>query len=181
MAPLPWLRVRGQGEISDGAVTLRPLRKSDVSQLVEACADPLIPRFTRVPSPYTAAHARAALEPSGDELRRVIVDAADDERLLGLCSLLRFVPGGRSCEVGYWLAAWARGRGVATRAVQLLCAWGFGELELERIELHAHVDNPASRAVAARAGFAEFGSKLDENGRELVLYARSSRTARAAR
>jgi RimJ/RimL family protein N-acetyltransferase len=173
--------VGGPGEISDGAVTLRALRESDVAQLVEACADPLIARFTRVPSPYTLEHAYAALEPAGDEIRRAVVAAGDEARLLGLCSLLRFAPDGRSCEVGYWLAAWARGRGVATRAVELLCAWGFEHLSLERIELHAHASNPASRAVAARAGFAELGAKREEDGRELVLYARSSSTARAAR
>src|SRR3954447_15957762 len=104
-------------------ITLRPLREDDVPLIYEACQDPLIPRFTQVPSPYTLEHARAALEPDGDEVRRAIAGAQDD-RFLGLCGLLRFAPGGRSCEVGYWLAPWARGRGVVTRAVELLCAWG---------------------------------------------------------
>src|SRR4051812_11389124 len=120
-------------------------------------------------------HARAALEPEDGEIRRAIADAADD-RLLGIGGLMRFAPDGRSCEVGYWLAPWGRGRGAATRAVDLICEWGFGTLGLERIELHAHTENAASRAVAARAGFTEFARKL-EDGRELVLYARSARTA----
>ena len=167
--------------LTDGVVALRPLREADVPQVVEACQDPLISRFTRVPSPYTEAHARAALESDGDEIRRAIVEAGDDARLLGLCSLLRFAPDAPSCEVGYWLAPWARGRGVATRAVELICGWGFAKLALERIELHAHRENGASRAVAGRAGFAECGTRVESDGRELVLYARSSSTARAAR
>ena len=162
-------------ELTDGVITLRPPREDDVPLLHEACQDPEIPRFTRVPSPYTLEHAYGALQTDGDEMRRVVVGA--DDRLLGLCSLLRFAPDGRSCEVGYWLAVWARGRGVATRAVELSCVWGFESLGLERIELHAHTENAASRAVAGRAGFAEFGTKADEDGRELVLYARSSSTA----
>jgi RimJ/RimL family protein N-acetyltransferase len=56
-------------------------------------------------------------------------------------------------EVGYWLGGRARGRGHATRAVRLICTWGFETLGLERIELQAAVDNPASQRVAERAGF----------------------------
>ena len=161
--------------LSDGAITLRPLCQDDVPLIYEACQDPLIPRFTRVPSPYTMEHAVGALHPDGDEIRRAIVDG--DDRLLGLCSLMRFSPDAKTCEVGYWLAPWGRGRGAATRAVELSCHWGFSALGLERIELHAHSENAASRAVADRAGFEQFGRKVEEDGRELVLYARSSSTA----
>jgi ribosomal-protein-serine acetyltransferase len=161
--------------LTDGVIALRPLREDDVPLIFEACQDPLIPRFTRVPSPYTMEHAHGALHADGDEIRRAIVGA--DDRLLGVGGLLRFAPDGRSCEVGYWLAPWGRGRGAATRAVELLCDWGFATLGLERVELHAHTENEASRAVAERAGFAEAGRKHDEDGRELVVYARSASTA----
>jgi RimJ/RimL family protein N-acetyltransferase len=56
-------------------------------------------------------------------------------------------------EVGYWLVAAARGQGHATRAVQLICGWGFAALALERIALLAATGNPASQHVAERAGF----------------------------
>ena len=161
--------------LTDGDISLRPLRQEDVPLIYEACQDPLIPRFTRVPSPYTMEHAVGALHPDGDEIRRAVVDAGD--RFLGVCGLLRFAPDGLSCEVGYWLAPWGRGRGAATQAVELTCRWGFGALGLERIELHAHTENAPSRAVAERAGFVEFGRKTEDDGRELVLYARSSSTA----
>ena len=59
----------------------------------------------------------------------------------------------RRAEVGYWLALDARGRGHATRAVNLICGWGFEILDLERIELLAATGNPASQRVADRAGF----------------------------
>ena len=163
-------------ELTDGVVRVRPLRVDDVPLIYEACQDPEIPRFTRVPTPYTMDHAHGALEPEEGEIRRAIADAADD-RLLGVGGLMRFFDDGRSCEIGYWLGPWGRGRGAATRAVELLCAWGFSQLGLERIELHAHTENAPSRAVADRAGFAEFGRKVEEDGRELVLYARSASSA----
>jgi RimJ/RimL family protein N-acetyltransferase len=59
----------------------------------------------------------------------------------------------KSAEVMYWLAPWGRGRGVATRAVNLLCQWAFQQFDLDRITLHAHCENIRSQAVAKRAGF----------------------------
>ena len=56
-------------------------------------------------------------------------------------------------EVGYWLAADARGGGHATRAVRLACRWAFDSLGLERIDLLAAAGNIPSQRVAERAGF----------------------------
>jgi RimJ/RimL family protein N-acetyltransferase len=62
-------------------------------------------------------------------------------------------------EIGYWVAAEARGRGVATRAVRLLADWGRAELGLTRIDVLPHRDNAASRRVAEKAGFTETGDR----------------------
>jgi RimJ/RimL family protein N-acetyltransferase len=59
--------------------------------------------------------------------------------------------------VGYWLAAHARGRGVATHPTLLLARWGFERLGLERLELTCAPDNPASQRVAERCGFTREG------------------------
>ncbi len=48
--------------LSDGVVTLRGFESSDVDMLVELCRDPEIPRWTLVPSPYTAQHAHEYLD-----------------------------------------------------------------------------------------------------------------------
>jgi ribosomal-protein-serine acetyltransferase len=82
-----------------------------------------------------------------------IVSAADDTELLGSISLMRIDWDDLRGEVGYWLAAHARGAGHVTRAVRLICAWGFQKLGLERIELLAATANPASQRVAERSGF----------------------------
>jgi RimJ/RimL family protein N-acetyltransferase len=62
-----------------------------------------------------------------------------------------------TAEVSYFLAARARGRGLATRAVGLAARWAFGELGLARLELRAHPANEASHRVAERAGFRREG------------------------
>lgn len=145
--------------ISDGVVGLRAWAPDDVPWIVEACQDPEIPRWTLVPSPYTehdgqafVAAAATALE-SGEAAHLAIVDARTGDRL-GAIGLNVIVWDRKAADVGYWVASYARGRGVAGRALVLITQWGFEVLGLERLELRPHRQNLASRAVARRAGFA---------------------------
>jgi hypothetical protein len=47
-------------EIAAGAVQLRPFDPTHLTELVAACQDPEIARWTRVPSPYTNDDAPSA-------------------------------------------------------------------------------------------------------------------------
>jgi RimJ/RimL family protein N-acetyltransferase len=144
--------------LSDGATVLRPWRESDVPKLVAICRDEEITRWTRVPTVYGITAARAwiaesqALVSDGISAPFAIVDPTGGE-LIGSISLMRFTWEHARGEVGYLLAREARGRGHATRAVGLICAWGFAALGLERIELLAATGNLRSQRVAERAGF----------------------------
>ena len=61
-------------------------------------------------------------------------------------------------EVGYWVGARARGRGVATAALCLVAEWAFEEVpNLARLQLRADVRNIASNRVAEKAGFTREG------------------------
>jgi RimJ/RimL family protein N-acetyltransferase len=82
-----------------------------------------------------------------------ILSGGHDGSLIGSVSLLRFAWEHRRGEVGYWLGSTGRGAGHATRAVGLICRWGFATLALERIDLLAGAGNVASQHVAQRAGF----------------------------
>jgi RimJ/RimL family protein N-acetyltransferase len=143
----------------DGPTALRPWRDSDIAAIVAACQDPEIPRWTSVPSPYGEADARAyllqryGLLDSGAAAPFAIVRAPDDEQLLGSISLMEIQWEHGRAEVGYWLSREARGDGHTTRAVRLICEWGFEHLRLERISLLAATGNGASQRVAERAGF----------------------------
>ena len=60
-------------------------------------------------------------------------------------------------QLGYWIAAAARGRGYATRAVILLTRWLF-DRGAARAFLTIVAGNEASVAVARRAGFVHEGT-----------------------
>ncbi len=157
--PMPRRIVLPGEPLTDGPTALRAWRDSDLNPLVTACQDPEISRWTRVPHPYGPSDARVYLLQRHDTLHAgasapfAIVLADDREHLLGSISLMRFSWRHARGEVGYWLASEARGQGHVTRAVWLITHWGFAHLGLERIDLLAATENPASHRVAERCGF----------------------------
>jgi RimJ/RimL family protein N-acetyltransferase len=148
--------------LRDGDVLLRPWERRDVPALTAACQDPEIPRWTVVPHGYTERHARdfiggtVADQAAGRELGLAVVDPED--LLLGAVGLANFDWPDLKGEIGYWIAAPARRRGVGWRATRLLAVWALTQLGLERLELLAHPENDASLRLAERAGFTREGT-----------------------
>jgi RimJ/RimL family protein N-acetyltransferase len=170
--------------VTDGVVMVRRVRDADVEQIVEACRDPEIKRFTSsIPDPYHAADARhwiATHERSLDrEVPLAIVDADDPDTLLGMSGLHDAAWPHRRADTGYWIAPAARRRGYASRALALVTEWAFGEFALERIGLYADVENLPSHRVAERVGFAREGVLsrflvLRGTPRDCVVYGRTA-------
>jgi RimJ/RimL family protein N-acetyltransferase len=148
--------------LRDGDLVLRPKTPDDADALTAACQDPEIPRWTAVPSPYTRADAErfivaSEVEAAAGKAANLLAVDARDGSLLGSFSVLELDRAPGYGEIGYWVAAEARGRGVATRAVRLLADWAREVLGLTRIEVLAHLDNVPSRRVAVKAGFRDTG------------------------
>ena len=147
--------------LSDGEIGVRPLAPQDIPDLVAACADPEIPRWTRVPSPYTREDAERVLAIAASEAAAgagvALAITGADGRLIGTVGLMELDGDRRHGEIGYWIAAPARGRGAASRAVALLRDWAHAELGLAEIEILAHRENRPSQRVAERAGFTDTG------------------------
>jgi RimJ/RimL family protein N-acetyltransferase len=87
---------------------------------------------------------------TGDHASWALVDGAE---LLGSISLHRIDRVQDDGEIGYWIAPAARGRGLAGRAAETVCRWGFADLGLHRIQLFHAVENEASARVAEKARF----------------------------
>ncbi|MET0601038.1 MAG: GNAT family N-acetyltransferase [Baekduia sp.] len=157
MPPLPL----PDPELADDAIRLRPPSAADVPAITEACQDPAIQHFTFVPVPYSEEDARdwvggaPARAAAGENLSLVIANADDRTEVLGTVGLLRPDWERRTIEIGYLVVPWARGRGLAVRAVKLLAPWALRTLDLMRVDCDVDVDNVASRQVAQRAGLVE--------------------------
>lgn len=144
------------GGIDDGVVRLRLHADADLETVAAASQDPDVLRWTRVPEGNTAAALREWIgewRSGGEEELHLAIVGAEDDRFLGAAGIVRLDRDERRCEVGYWLAADARGRGAATRAVRLLSGWIFESLPVDRIGIAAERGNRASCTVAERSGF----------------------------
>ncbi|MEV7804809.1 GNAT family N-acetyltransferase [Microbispora sp. NPDC088329] len=150
-----------QEAIPAGPAVLRPPVQGDADQIARACADPDIARFIPfLPSPYSRDDALAWITKTMPGVWEnggagfVVADPVTDE-VLGTAMLK---PPDRfgATEVGYWLAPWARGRGVVTAVVRTLAERAFAR-GVPRIGLLTDVENVASQHVALRCGFAHEG------------------------
>lgn len=150
--------------LTDGTVTLRAHRESDVEGVLEQHGDPLTQRWTGVPVPYTTDDARRFVRdamPGGWDLDvewgfAIEADDHGTPRYAGTVSLRPQEPRGGPfrAEIAYGAHPWARGRGIVERALELLLDWGFAEHpDLQRVLWHARVGNWASRKVVWRLGF----------------------------
>lgn len=75
----------------------------------------------------------------------------------------------------------ARGRGHATRAVDLLCSYLRDNELATAAVIRADPENPASIAVAERAGFVHHGTITTRDGHTFVVLRRALADVRAAR
>lgn len=170
-----------------GDVLLRPMRRSDGGAWRESRLrdeESIAPWDASSPLSWADRHTAAmwrshrallvAGARRGESLPLVITV---DDRFAGQVTLGGIQRGAlRSAWIGYWVYSRFHGAGVATSAVALLVAHGFGPVGLHRIEATIAPENLASRAVVGHLGFRLEGHLvryLDVNGswRDHLLYA----------
>ncbi|WP_308354289.1 GNAT family N-acetyltransferase, partial [Streptomyces sp. NP-1717] len=138
------------------ALDLRPWRDSDIQPLIDIYRDPLLRKWTRLHVTGAEDGARwMAVQSDGWRTgQRLSFAVLEGDRLVGNVAIKRgAVPSDRA-EVGYWTAADARGRGIASRAVDVLTDWAFATLDgVTRLELLHQIDNLASCRVAEKTGY----------------------------
>lgn len=142
----------------------------DAPELVAAWLDPEIVRWCRVPSEPSAAVAKAWIDGWAQRVERgvaldLVLAAEGTGHVLGEVGLRRLVwpaarPGPMVLELGWWIAADHRGRGLAGAAVRLLVAWARTSIDA-RLIARIPSGHPASAKVAADAGMAMVGPLAD--------------------
>ncbi|OEU91441.1 GNAT family N-acetyltransferase [Streptomyces oceani] len=143
--------------IRDSLVQLRPLAHRDADRYAEGTRDGDVLRYAHLPlSEYTAEIVRQLVDTvvaeglrEGTLLVLTIADAVTDE-FLG--SVVLFDVREDRAEVGFWLAPWARGRGVAGRALDLVSGLA-RTAGLTALEARTLPENAASRRLLERGGF----------------------------
>lgn len=111
-------------------------------------------------------YERTSAASSGSSHTFSIRTLADDV-LIGNCSLFSIDHKNRNAELGivigeqdYW------GRGYGSDAMRVLLGFGFGELNLHRVELRVYDFNPRGVRAYEKVGFVHEGRKRDAIWRE---------------
>ena len=160
------------GELTDGVVTLRPLRASDIDfyTALHSLADVVATTVPPVPPSREQMAQRCERSQAhwlaGERADLIIIDAASGTPA-GEIGLYYQEPRTGQAMIGYsMMPAW-RGRGYPTRAAQLLSLWAFAETGIARLIAGALPTNLGSQRVLEKAGFkreAYLRSRLPGNG-----------------
>lgn len=149
--------------IRDGALTLRPLQRSDASdwrRVRLANESHLAPWEPSHPQSWSARHSRQQFL----RLRRYLAREASKGgalpfaleiggHLAGQVTVSRIVRGVHLFgEAGYWLDGAHTRRGVMSRALALVIDHAFTACSLHRVEVHVRPENEASLGVVRRLG-----------------------------
>lgn len=170
--------------MTDGTVWLSRPADSDIEAIIEYCRDPSIAEWVTIPVPYSRADAeyfvrtRSAEGWAGNSPTWAI-RLGEHGRLIGTVGLGVRPQDEGSAEIGYWIAAEHRRQGLMSRAVALVCDFGFDPdgMGLTRIQWRAFVGNHPSAAAVRKHGFryeglARLGSVLRGSRRDHWMAAR---------
>lgn len=136
---------------------------SDRLAVARYCRDPLFETLMTLPWPYEQRHADFFLHRvvpggwlSGDELTWAVREN-ESGPLLGIV-------GWRSelSDIGFWLGAPHRGRGLMTEAVIAVTDWLMTDFGRTEIAWECVIGNAASVSVARKAGFTFTGERPTE-------------------
>ncbi len=153
-----------QTEYTDGAILIRPYTETDAELLYEAARE-CLPETQWMPwchEKYAPEESRSWVAASivkwaeGREYNFVIADAKTGA-YLGGAGLNRLDTEFGIANLGYWVRASHRGKGVAAAAARLVARFGVEQVGLHRLEIVVAVENESSCRAAEKAGAAREG------------------------
>lgn len=147
---------------------IAPLHADDARALASIADETVTSQVHFLPAPFTEADARALIAGSGGgDVFHAVRDPSGTE-LNGVIGVHRRA--GEEYEIGYWFAARARGRGIATEAVRAVVDALVGSRPGCAIVAECHPGNDRSRALLRRAGFVSTGLAGRRPGRMLFSW-----------
>jgi len=187
--------------IQNGQFTLRPLSEVDINAIYQSCQDPLIPKFTTVPSNYTMELAQGFVHektPRLFEERKAIhwvlttsqevnneAIKVNGETFLGPFSIHGIEEHNHIGEIGYWLNKNVRGHGYGSIGSKMVTNYAFETIGFRRLAGIVDHDNDASKKVLLRAGYQHEGlmksrvTRADGAQIDMDLFAATSDTWQA--
>lgn len=154
--------------LTAGDFLLRPPDPAEHRDVLELGLDPDVrmwnPRCRITDEASAIADCLAGADWSDGSHATFSIVHRDSGKYAGTIAVHSIDPAAAEARIGYRVARWARGQGLATLAVDTVATWAIGERSLRRILLTHAVENAASCRVAQKGGF-RFDQILPANKR----------------
>jgi RimJ/RimL family protein N-acetyltransferase len=85
----------------------------------------------------------------------------DEERVVGLCSLLSAPDADGTVAIGYGIASACRGKGIGKRAIAALVEWARNNGQVMAIIAETAIDNGPSQGILSQNDFRKTGERYD--------------------
>ncbi len=145
-------------ELETERLLLRRMRPDDAEAMFAYASDPEVTRYVLWETHHSIEDSEGFLRLATEGYERgdfggwgVVLKSSG--AFVGTCGLdAGYAPEHARAELGYVLSREHWGRGLMTEAVRAVIAFGFGRLELNRIEARCITENAASARVMEKAG-----------------------------
>ncbi|RFS26858.1 N-acetyltransferase [Chitinophaga silvatica] len=144
--------------IQTGELILRPIEEKDTAALFRLFSDEEVTRFMDIDAFVNVSEAthiiqffRESLEK--EEGMRWAITIEGRNELIGTCGYHRISKTHYKAEIGYDLLPMYWGKGIMTEAINGMLAYGYEDMQLNRIEAFVDPANLASSRLLRRLGF----------------------------
>ena len=151
-------------ELETGRLLLRKMRLDDAPAMFAYASDPEVTRYVLFETHRSVEDSEAFLRLAVEGYERGDfggwgVVLKDSGSFVGTCGVdMGYVPEHARAELGYVLSHEHWGKGLMPEAVRAVIRFGFGRMELNRIQARCMIENTASARVMEKAGMTYEGT-----------------------
>lgn len=162
--------------IDGGFFRLRPLKESDAPSFAQQANNIKIAQMVQdgFPHPYSeqdAVHFITTVRQSDQQ--KVFGIEVDGKAVGGIGLKFQSDVYRYSVEMGYWLGETYWGRGIMSKAIQIVSDYALQKMEMNRVFARVYETNPGSMKALERAGFTQEGiarKAVVKNGKVLDIH-----------
>src|SRR5829696_4024847 len=151
-------------ELETERLLLRKMHLDDAEAMFAYASDPEVTRYVLFETHRSVEDSKAFLRLATEGYERGDfggwgVVLKDGGAFVGTCGVdVNYAPEHARAELGYVLSRDHWGRGLMTEAVRAVISFGFGRMELNRIQARCIAENTASARVMEKAGMTYEGT-----------------------
>ena len=154
---------------------LRQLSRSDGQEVLFLRTDDKVNKYVVRPSPKDLTEAQEFVDKitkgtKQQEYAYWAISVKESHKMIGSICLWKFSPDQKIAEIGFDLHPLFQNKGIMSEAMICVLAFGFGELNLEKIEAYTHHQNQHSIKLLTKSNFHLVKNKKDPNNDSNVIF-----------